>query len=556
MNLLLIKTLLIKKGRDEGFTLPIVIAIGLVMVLLSTVSIMQAGEENLNAISQSQSSDALAAAEIGVARYRDLLLNNRVLAVNNLARWTNNTAGQPILNNETCEFISTTTDTTSNNMGWADTTGSDAWKNIEISENDVGRDLNADGDTSDTIVSGSYRLVSYDYNRGGATPNGFSQVADDGDENNNSVYDAGENVFDSVLNNHNDTNNDGRSDARGILVVQGRDNSGSMAQLQVTMPIGINTEEMSNLNPALWIATANPPNTPNNVNVNGGNIAIKRAGISGNISGCNTTLPTITFTDPITSVTTNQNVVGDARNLPRIFDVSTVASIRDLDGGTITGNTLPTPNPNPSGFNLNFYNATDRKIILGTPLDSVDANFDGSIDPTPTSTLAQNAGNDGNLNTEDDLYVYRFDEDVTLSAGQRIEGDGNRRVILYIDGNLTITTDAAQDETQLVNSQHDSTGINEIAKFFEIHVTGNVNITGDGDVKIAGLLRTNGTVTIASNVRNVTVLGAIWANDFDDQGAASIDITPDDVEFFTIVPNRTAAPITFRPSDWETQEVN
>jgi hypothetical protein len=73
MKLLLLKSLLQRRARDEGFTLPMVIALGLVMLLLGAISITTANEENITAITQNSKSDALAIAEIGVARYRETL---------------------------------------------------------------------------------------------------------------------------------------------------------------------------------------------------------------------------------------------------------------------------------------------------------------------------------------------------------------------------------------------------------------------------------------------------------------------------------------------------
>ncbi len=521
MNLLLLKTLLSKKGKDEGFTLPIVMAIGLVMVLLSTVSVIQASEENINAISQSQSSDALAAAEIGVARYRNLLLNNRVLAISNLAQWGG-------------EDGQTTTPVVTNS--WNDPTN---WRDI----------TGAPGNWQ-------YRIVSYEYDRNGTqgdfdpvtgiptnpAQDAFSQLADDGD---------GTTPFNAALNNHNDFDNNGESDAVGILVVQGRDgndDSASVAQLEVTMPIGINTQDIPGTNPALWIGDASPT-VGDGINVNGGNIVYQVVNSN---------------TDP--NDVNGQNTIAQARNIPELFDLSTVTDIRSFSGTTLGANT---------GTAVNFFDSTDNEMILGTAFDSVDPDENGDLDNdsdddfddddldnlrgrTPR-VFAQNSGADGAFGTLDDLYVYQFenllgsDPALTVSSGQRIEADGDRRVILHVNGNLTIETSSATRETQLVNSQH-NTKNSEIARYFEIHVDGDVNITGDGDAKIVGLLRANGTVTVASTVSNVEVIGAIWAGNFNSQNSTNISITPDDLEFFSITDNRTAAPITYRPTGWETQE--
>ncbi|MGL6340584.1 MAG: hypothetical protein ACRC80_15775, partial [Waterburya sp.] len=87
MKLLLFKVLLHRRARDEGFTLPMVIALGLVMLLLGVLNIATANDENITAIAQNSRSDALAIAEVGVARYRELLDRNRVLTVYDSSEW-------------------------------------------------------------------------------------------------------------------------------------------------------------------------------------------------------------------------------------------------------------------------------------------------------------------------------------------------------------------------------------------------------------------------------------------------------------------------------------
>ncbi|NJO99213.1 MAG: hypothetical protein HC764_27135 [Pleurocapsa sp. CRU_1_2] len=82
--------------------LPIVIGLGLVMILLGAISITTANEENITAITQNSKSDALAIAEVGVARYRELLDRNRTLAVNDSSQWTTETQ---VCNNNTNELV-------------------------------------------------------------------------------------------------------------------------------------------------------------------------------------------------------------------------------------------------------------------------------------------------------------------------------------------------------------------------------------------------------------------------------------------------------------------
>jgi hypothetical protein len=232
MKLLLLKTLLQRRARDEGFTLPMVIALGLVMLLLGAISITTANEENLTAISQNSKSDALAVAEVGVARYRELLDRNRVLTVYDSADWS----GIPEVSQVCDQDIV------------ASVTG--AFKPVTLREN--GQDLNSDGDSNDVYpdpkdpknIIGNYALVSYDY----TNANGVFDQQDDAKNNN----------------------------ARGILKVKGTAADGSEAQIQVEIPVRINRDDMINLAPALWIGN-NTVTTAQlgNLTIGNGNVVIR-----------------------------------------------------------------------------------------------------------------------------------------------------------------------------------------------------------------------------------------------------------------------------------------
>ena len=474
MKFLLLKALLLPRRKDQGFTLPIVIGIGFVMVLLSTVSLVQSGEENINALSQQGSSDSLAMAEIGIARYRNVLNNNRALAVNDLANWVG-------LENQTCDVITNLADI-------------NVWQDIVIPDID---------NPGNNIAIGSYRIVDYEYDQNPAN------AADD-------------NNFDQVDDANNDFNGDGNGDARGFLVIQGKDTPGanvgnsSISQIQVEIPLGVNTSDLDDLNPALWIeqrqATVINVNTLGTVNTNGANIVFKEQSTVG-AAGC-----------PVLA-----GAISDARDLPPLANLAGVTQ-RNLAAGSIT-------NTNTNGEINNFNN---NEIFLGTSLD--DDNLDG-INPA--------------LNAPDGRYYYNVPGSLNLASGEAIIADGTSEVILLVNGDLNITTGAAP--VRLVNSSHTSeTGAatpDEVDRYLEIHVTGNVNITGNGNLNITGLLRVNGTVTI-NNASTVNATGAIWANNWNNPGGGTVNISTDDYRFYSITANRTPAPLTYRPSRWETQEAN
>ena len=497
MKFLLLKTLLLRPRRDEGFTLPMVIAIGMVMVLLSAVNLVQSGEENLIAISQEGSSDALAMAELGVSRYRDLLINNRVLAINNLDRWTD-----PV-NNILSQVCTTGIDGTN---GWADNTNS-GWRNVDVNGNTIG----------------SYRIVQYEYDRDGNT----------GDGNNDGIIDDVDD-FDQVNDSNNDaiTPLDGESDAVGILTVQGRDRIDSIAQLQVTIPLGVNTQDLEDLNPAIWIQQNSDPaphiNNFGKVDVNGANVVLSRPSGSGDCD------------DP--SDLNSNNTISDPRELPPIIDQTTIS--------TLTSRSLDSQLDQNTGTGINYYDSSNNKIILGTTLDD--------------------KGSKSALHTDGFYYYSTGAGNLILDPGEAIIADGNKKVILHIGGNLVIDTGNSGDRTRIVNSTHRTENdlnatiqqINnltppDIARYLEIHVEKDVTISGSGELFLTGLLRVGGKVNITGS-SSTHIIGAIWANDWNNNGngTVNVNIDNDSYKYYTITPNRTPAPLTYRPSGWERQEAD
>ena len=477
MKFFLLKTLLLRRAKDEGFTLPVVIAIGLVMILLSTVNLVQSGEETLLTVSKKGSSNALASAEFGIARYRELLNNNRVLAVYNLDQWTT-VAGQA------CDDISDSAGE------WADDSSS-TWRNVSLNETTFSVDFNEDGDQTDTnFVIGEYKIVNY-------------------------IYD---NDNDTTINNNGDINlisdtfnNDG-SPPRGLLTVKGRSTDGSEAQIQVEIPLGVNTDDLNSLDPGLWIRQSSVTNF-GNITLNSGNVVLYKAS-SGSNRCDNVNIAGIT-------------AIRDPRNLPPIVNLAGL-TVRTLEGDISTEQTTPTPTDQ-----VNYFN--DGEIILGT-----------GYDDDSSATQASN--------TVDEVERYYYTTgaaNLVIDNGESILADGTSKVILYVGGDLDINTGAnLTNLIRLGNSSNAAT-----SRYLEIHVNGNVDISGAGTVEITGLLHVpNGTVTIGDSA-SVNLTGSIWANDWDNTSSDTVTIDTDDYKFYSITTDRTPKPLTYRPSNWETQEV-
>ena len=238
----IIKTLLIRRSNEEGFIIPTVIALGLIMLLIGTINIFKSNDEHITAIVQRDTREALTAAEAGVAYYREFIDNYKTIAeynstdAANTPSWSDrngddstddddipgiaDSAGNP---RDICQFDRDGNSGT-NAVAEYDNVPKTGWRNIDGSE-------------------GQFQLVSYD-------------------------YDAATNT--------------------GTLTVDGRDGNttdSATTRLQVQFPIqpGLKvgevgtqiTDDLNNLDPVLWIDSDAISSMSDNISVNG-NILISK----------------------------------------------------------------------------------------------------------------------------------------------------------------------------------------------------------------------------------------------------------------------------------------
>ena len=499
MKLFLLKIILQRRTKDEGFTLPMVIAIGLILILLGAVNITTANEENLNAITQNSRSDALAIAEVGVARYRELLDKNRILAINDSDQWASLA--------EVCDmaiassFTSGTLNSSSNN--------------ISIAED--GLDLNNDGDTNDTFSNqfdsfptGSYSLISYDY----SNANGTFNLTDDSANNN----------------------------ARGILTVRGTtpDNNGQ-AQIQVEIPLYINKEDMNNLAPALWINDNTITAADlGNLTVSNGNVVIRDQAVTtsgSEVDGCSdfSTLATAT----------GLPILSDARDIPLIntvIDDVTNASIVSAGDQTNAIPTVATP-PGSNRLilgtrNQNAYNPAIDPTTFDPDNDSGDCKeiklcryyYDPiSLNITDTDLLTDGVAKTTIL-VSGAVSINATTQDVNIGSTSNLSSSDGFEI--YVNGNNNITINADSGRTVTIDAF-----IHAPNSTLTINGTGTVNI--NGSVWVDDFVNSSATVNISP-----------------DQSSISSTVSDRAYEFYTTTANRTAKPLTGSPTNWKTEEAN
>jgi hypothetical protein len=508
MKLLLLKILLQRRARDEGFTLPMVIALGLVMLLLGAVSITIANEENITAISQNSRSDALAIAEVGVARYRELLDRNRELTIYDDDQWGTKTTREEVCNNEDKDITSFLPGTAQ-----------------ELKDT---QDLDNDGNSTEPI--GSYSLISYEYSN------------DDG-------------VF-------NRTDDGLNSDAMGKLTVQGTAADGSKAQIEVDIPLRINRDDLNNLAPALWIGN-NALTSLGNLTIGNGNVVIKDQATSTtdrcrNFSDADTTdgsqdlASTVTFSTPPTTTppTPRGTVISDSRNLPSIQkiidDVDRARIALDIPVGTIPAGTSINPISSSSGdFGSTFHKPynPDSDTTKCPNIKLCRYYYDPPTSATPL-TYTDNLLTDGIART-----TLLLNQDLTLDASTKEIKIGSNSNIsssdafeIYVTGNRNITINATNNVT-----------INGF-----IHAPDStLTITGGGTVEINGSVWVNDFVNNSSGTVNISP-DMITREPTDSDPSISgraykfYGTTP---EFYSTTPEMTNRPLTGSPTNWKTEEV-
>ena len=526
MKLLLLKILLQRRARDEGFTLPMVIALGLVMLLLGTVNIVKSNEENLAAINTNSSSDALAMAEVGIARYREFLNQNRILTIYDHENWDSNSVAVDFLGNNTTRNINVLAQTC-NNMnktptGWFD----DDKAGTNVKANNTNQWWEVKQNLADDSI-GEYRLVSYKYhNDGNLTDDDDGQFAPDDDEaNTTDIFQYNDTAYNSSTGNGYKT--------RGVLTVQGRSEDGSEAQIKVEIPLRIN--DLENFAPVLWVrsgAIANPgsldiPNSDDN-------IVLRDAR-----SGC----------PQPSAIDSNNNVISDPRLMPGVFSF---AGIPAGKRNTLTDADKDT---------------TSAEVILPRPKTTVDNQDDDG------RFLYQTSGT-----TDNDLII----------DGNNLVTDGVSKVIVRVPGNINITAPSGgtltvgNENAALVDSGGNFTNFNNgnttntsvSSQNLELHVVGSVadnrKITinpNGGTVNIEAFIHApNSTLEIDSAATGtVNINGAVWVNEYVNNSSATVEINSDKTDtttttepsykFYTSSETITPRPLTSSPTDWEREEV-
>jgi Tfp pilus assembly protein PilX len=520
----LFKALVRNRSKDRGFVIPVVIALGLIMSLLGTISIFQSNDENLTASSQRATARALAAAEIGVARYRELIDKYRIIATYPACVSWNTTTGN-------CDDTGTTK----------------SWKNISAVKDTTATSLinascPANGSTAVVAMAvrgwqyidstnpslGQYRLWNYTYI---------------------SNYSGGAYTSQPV----------------GRLIVEGRFNQNNtnltnesqaaVANIEVDLPIqpGIPTPNaeiiqlegnFNRFNPALWI-TGTPGGTVNASVTNASGLKV-----NGNIivtdADCN-----ITATIPTTAnlqTPNTQSIIIDARQPG--YKTPPTAGATNLDAD--------------ADVDVNSINASDinNGVTLPRSGDFSETRPDGSV-----------------------YYHYLVDGAVNLDE-KDLNIVAGTKVILYLNGNITLKGNPDPDGggpllPQPVNLNF-RTGNNNKSYHLEIYGSNSttaINLQGKGAINIKALIHApNATVNVTQDVNNdptVIINGAVWVKDWNGSSSLTtpVTISPDDptdttkiseqYSNYTYIKNdlvsagaRVVDPVISTPSRWETKQVN
>ncbi len=541
MKLLLLKILFVNHTKDKGYVIPIVFALGLIMTLIGTISIFQSSDEEIISISQRDTSRALAAAEAGIARYREQINRYKVIAMydacadaggdedtdndwsgadcqnaDNIVSWKTASkvnGGNPNIPNLNtyCPAEGSTTADNDNNV---EALASRGWQNI--------------GDDSS---QGQYRLIDYIYNE----PADADYV--------NERYDP---------------------QPTGTLIVEGRvdqnntnlanEQRASVASIRVELPVqpgipnsdpNLNPDDsqkisvdafLNGFNPALWITGANDNDLDlGNINVNG-NIVVTDADcdFSGNLPN----------TDDLFD-STNNSIIVDPRNVAIVVDpadptppaIPPLANVNEITLADLTTESLPINGATATtvqGDTVYYYKLVDT------------VNADPAI-----------LGNGTNLN---------------LVGGNTINIRRGRKVVLFVEGNININAAGGN-----ININPDSVNNSSHLEIYMTDATSNINFNGiyvddtNGNVNLKALLHAPQSPVSILGSPDITFTGAMWVENWSGSSSRRFDINVDTADAaiaedqylnYTYVNNvlvgnnsRIADPIIAPPSQWDTQQI-
>lgn len=415
----IIKTLLKCRSSEQGFIIPTVIALGLIMLLIGTINIFKSNDEHITAIVQRDTREALTAAEAGVAYYREFIDNYKTIAVYN----STDAADTP---------------------SWADRNGDNADQSDDIPDDIPGIADPKTGDPKDVCQfdrdgnSSTNAVAEYD----NVPKTGWRNI--DGSEGQfqlvSYVYDAATNT--------------------GTLTVDGRDGNttdSATTRLQVQFPIqpGLNigevgtqiTDDLNNLDPVLWIDSDAISSMSDNISVNG-NILISK-------DDCQLTGTTLTTANSLGNITATPLAFPSTLppSIPILSGDSSVNDVSASDIGTkIKNQSLPLANVTQNSRitadgthifyyfvdgNLNFNNNDYLKIQKNTDvIIYVNGNltFDGNV----------NINQDPNTNTSEHLEIY-----VSNAGNIEFSGNGtiNIKAFIHAPGSTVNSTSGGGDPT-------------------------------------------------------------------------------------------------------------
>ena len=490
----LVKTILMRRSSDQGFIIPTVIALGLIMLLLGTVNVFKSNDENITAIAQRDTREALTAAEVGVAYYQDLMDKNKVIATysacNTGLTWNNflnlwicldpvsdqswARAGNIPGINDSCDFDGGNSNST--DVTWSTTVA--GWQNVPGS-------------------SGQYRIVDYTYSD---------------------------------------------ADDRGTLIVEGRDGSSdesAITRVQVEFPIqpGLEvgdtgdeiTDDLNNLNPALWISSDNNGTITSIVHGNSTDNSNHNLIVNGNILVSNANCQ---LTD-----TTTKNI---ANYLGNVAAVSLA---------------LPaTPSP-------------PDDATVGSPFDLTKINVITDDNEIKNTNLPRSGDNSEIVNGQN-VYHYLIEDNLNLS-GEDIVITSGAKVILYVQGSMTFGSNVDVNQNPANGSDNLEIYGNSSSAQFGCAIAGgclnnDIDFTSGGTTNIKAFIHAPNATVTSQNGKVVNLTGAMWVKQWNDTSHASnqITITPDD-SFFNYssirnldgTSNFALKPIIYPPSNWTTQRV-
>lgn len=425
---------LLLQSKESGFAIVIAVSLGLIMLLVGTTMVLRSQGDQVLSSKQKQTNESLAAAEKGIAFYKELFNSSSTRGLVYYSSCEDRGDDKPYQAGQDCK----------------DTAGSRTWATVESDINDMKRLGTGCGDSdldtiADTYASTEWKDANEPLNANAQSSQQFRLV---------------EYTSQRVESAKIPVKNIGRLVVEGQITGGDPDSPNSVTRLAISFPVldgDINTIPI----PGVWIGGDSDTTGTGKNNIEGdillncGTTLAKDAmsNMKENIQGTHSVrlsslkqpeMPSIGSqrsidTDAVSSTTTSSTSKKNKNNSDDWgFDDSGFGDSGSGDSGSVDNNHIPGYIP---------LNSISGNTTVKLPYDGGTTHPSYADITNPSGIADENFAKDSFAGIDDDVYVYKIPSIGGNGSNVDIKIRPKTKIAIYVDGNISGKVSITCDET-------------------------------------------------------------------------------------------------------------